>query len=173
MLLTDSYGSNGVFCWVANVPNVPRLKNFTIFYYSLTWLIILLNCYFVVKLICMLKIELQGEKELVQKYTSKLRLYPVVQIVSFVPATVNRIYGLANPYSPDDFTLTLIQLIFDSLTGLMFSIVYGFNASVKNALADCFCCKKNSGSQISESLETQQKSRNKSLTYLDDTILTE
>ncbi len=143
MLLTQTYGPSGVFCWIATQANTPGTKSLTIIYYTFTWLIILLNTFFVIKLILQLRDELKSEIELVDRYTRKLRLYPLVQIISYIPCTINRIYNLST--GGDNFYLMITQIIFDSLTGLMFSFVYGFNASVKKNLSECcvlLCCKK-------------------------------
>lgn len=160
-----------MFCWIATEVHSDSIKLMTILYYSITWLIIVLNCFFVVKVLTLLRKELQNEKELMDKYSSKLRLYPMVQIISFIPATVNRIYGMATGES--SFGLLLVQCIFDSLTGLMFSIVYGYNASVRNALGDCIrtlCCKKGQRGSV---MSNTQNNRSRSLTFIDDTLVTE
>jgi hypothetical protein len=132
-----------------------------------------------VKVIFLLKDELKNETDLVNKYTSKLRMYPIVQIVSYIPATVNKIYNLTTGNS--NFTLMLIQGIFDSLTGLMFALVYGFNSSVRASLCECFraiFCRNSDNRSDNRSsnginISFQNKERTRSLTYMDDTILTE
>ena len=74
----------------------------------------------------------------------------------------------------------MTQVVFDSLTGVMFSVVYGFNSSVKKAVGDCLktlCCDKTKQDERkrSESLNSVE-SRNKlskSLTHLDETLYTD
>lgn len=118
-----------------------------------------------------MKNELQNEHELIYKYTSKLRLYPIVQIISFIPATINRFHNLGS--NDQNFTLTLLQCIFDSLTGLMFAFVYGFTNTVRNSIGECFqniFCKKKiqqalsmSESEIDLSRESFQRNHNDSI----------
>jgi hypothetical protein len=66
---------------------------------------------------------------MINRYINKLQYYPIVQIICIFPATVNRImyYYFDHNYV---FWMSLIQIIFDSLTGLIFSIVFGFNPNV-------------------------------------------
>jgi hypothetical protein len=169
VLFTQTYGPSGVFCWIATQANTPGTKSLTIIYYIFTWSIILLNSFFVIKLILQLRDELKCEKELVDKYTRKLRLYPLVQIVSYIPCTINRIYNLSS--GGDNFYLMMSQIILDSLTGLMFSFVYGFNASVKKNLSECctlLCCKKKTAQK---EIEDKHRSRvSHSSTFLEESF---
>jgi hypothetical protein len=72
---------------------------------------------------------------MVCRYINKLKLYPIIQIVSIIPATINRVlYYFFD--KKDLFWLAVIQIIFDSLTGLIFSIVYGFNPNVRKIIYD-------------------------------------
>ncbi len=175
MYFLGLYGPAGTFCWIAVGQYSDASNIATIVYYSLSWLIILLNGYFVIKVILTLRRDFKSEEDLVKKYTNKLKLYPLVQVISFIPATVNRVYNLID--NRENFYLLLIQGIFDALTGLMFAFVFGFNYQVRKSLGDCFaglCCKRkrvnNERDYINNPLD---KARTKSLTYLDDTILTD
>ncbi len=159
-----------MFCWIATQANTSTTKTLTTIYYCFTWLIILLNTFFVVKVILLLKKELRSERDLVDKYTRKLRLYPLVQIVSYIPATVNRIYNLSS--GRDNFSLMMIQIIFDSLTGLMFSVVYGINASVTKAVCECcesLCCKKKHIVQDASDMQSRNRHSHNS-TFIDETF---
>ena len=132
-----------------------------------------MNCYYVLGVILILRRELKSEEELVRKYTNRLKWYPLVQVISFMPATINRVYNLAT--NQENFGLLLIQGIFDSLTGLMFALVFGFNSSVKKSFCDCiklFCCKKRKVAEFdinNNSTETISKSP----TYLETALSTE
>ncbi len=181
MIGTKTYGPSGMFCWIATemMLNSPGVKTLTIVYYSITWMTILLNCIFVIKVILLLREELKNEQELIDKYTSKLRWYPIIQIISYIPATVNRIYGLST--GRENFWLMLFQNTFDSLTGVMFALVYGLNASVKNTVRDSLrglCGRK--VKQRKESTISDDRNENtltdipnrlsKSLTFLDESF---
>jgi hypothetical protein len=128
----------------------------------LCWIILSLNIYFVARLVCLLRKELQDDEELINRYTSKLKWYPLIQIISLLPATISRLYYLAT--RDNNFYLVLIQCIFDSLTGLMFSLVYGFNPSVRAALVEL--CRKFAGTyrtRTESSGSTKGKSRDLTL----------
>jgi hypothetical protein len=123
--------------------------------------------------------ELKNEQELIDKYTNKLKWYPIVQIISYIPCTINRIYGLATPN--ENFWIMLLQGIFDSLTGLMFAMVYGMNASVKNTVHE-FLMKILGGNRVKprkESINSEDMEGNltdipnrlsKSITFLDESF---
>jgi hypothetical protein len=169
--MTDNYGPSGVFCWIATQENTPATNTLTIIYYTFTWVVIILNSYFVLKVIWVLQQELGTEQQLIDKYTRKLRSYPIVQIVSYIPATINRIYNLS--YCTENFELMMIQIIFDSITGLMYCFVFGFNNSVKKAVGEfcrSFFCKKN----VDQSIETEEKLQSRlsnNSTFIDETII--
>jgi hypothetical protein len=134
--MTGHNGPSGFICFIALFDYNPKEMAYTIIFYAWTWLIILFNCFFIIKVMNLLKSELKDDQNLVDKYSNKLKLYPLVQIISFIPATINRIYNMCT--NNDNFTLTLIQCIFDNSDGLMFAFVYGFNNTVRGAISDSF-----------------------------------
>jgi len=116
---------------------------------------------------------------MIGRYINKLKLYPMIQIISLVPATINRIISLA--FHKEIYVLMMIQVIFDSLTGLIFSIVYGFNPNVRTIVYDFFtgfCRKKNAVDDIdnslndSDSIDHPNRFRNDSIKMYDDNIIT-
>lgn len=173
-MLSETYGPGGAFCWIAVEANTRGTQILIIIYYCLTWTIIVLNCFFVIKVIFLLKKELKNEETLISKYISKLKWYPVVQILSYIPCTVNRIYNLTS--GQENFTISISQVIADSLTGLMFSLVYGLNSSVRQAIGEClgnlFNLNHRGGSSVSVSVsnEENQQQLSKTLTYIEDSI---
>jgi hypothetical protein len=146
-----------MWCWVAEEEAM-----ITACYYTLCWLIIILNCYFVCRLVCLLKKELKNDLDLVDKYINKLKWFPLVQIISLLPASIARLHWLIS--GEPNFYLILCQSVFDALTGLMFSLVYGFNPTVRVALSEL--CQKITGTYKprKESYDTfNNRSRNISL----------
>jgi len=107
---------------------------------------IIINCFFLIKVIATVKklINQESDKEMVDRVTYKLKWYPIIQIICFVPATINRVYDYLT--GNESFILTLIQAIFDYSSGFLFAIVYGLNHTIIDYLRDClsicFCCKK-------------------------------
>lgn len=103
----------------------------------------------------------------------------MIQIISLVPATINRIISLCG--KDDIFWLMVIQIIFDSLTGLIFSIVYGFNPNVRTIVYDFFhglCTKRPNEDQINNNLDDSvsidhpNRFRSDSIKMYDDNIIT-
>lgn len=81
--------------------------------------------------------KLNIQDEVIDKYISKLKLFPIIQILSVIPATVNRIIAMTMD-GKIIFELMILQIICDSLTGLVYSIIYGFNPNVKSIINDFF-----------------------------------
>jgi len=139
-----------------------------IFYYSFAWVMIIINCFFFFKVITKVRREVNhaSDLDLVQKVTSKLKWYPIIQIICLIPGTINRTYDMLT--DEQSFELTLIQAIFDYLSGFLFAIVYGLNPSLKNAIYKCIrfcCCKKTRTSFLSEDLNVSKDSfKTRSLT---------
>jgi hypothetical protein len=170
----SKFGPAGVWCWIQSENN----KSFQIAYYSLTWVVVFLNLIFVSLLIWNLR-QLNCNDDMIGRYINKLKLYPMIQIISLVPATVNRIITLCE--KEEVFWLMVIQIVFDSLTGLIFSIVYGFNPNVRTIVYDYFkgfCTKNLSEDQIendlddSVSIDHPNRFRNNSIKMYDDNIIT-
>lgn len=117
---------------------------------------------------------------MIGRYINKLKLYPLIQIISLVPATINRIICLCG--KEEVFWLMVIQIVFDSLTGLIFSLVYGFNPNVRTIVYDFFqgfcCAKKPNEDEISNNLDDSvsidhpNRFRSDSIKMYDDNIIT-
>lgn len=131
------------------------------------------NCFFFIKVIYKVKRDLNSssDAEIVNKFTTKLKWYPIVQIICLLPGTINRIYNFSTQH--EVFVLTLIQALFDFSSGFFFAIVYGLNPTIRNAICSCFrvcfCRKKKRTSRISEELNISGES-NYSLTDKNKTI---
>jgi hypothetical protein len=172
---------SGTWCWIDSEgegTDHTAMSLMSVFY-SIVWILIFLNIFFIYKLIQLLKIELQNEKELISKYTNKLKWYPALQIITFFPASLNRLIEAISGNSY--YTLTVIQVIFDTSSGLFFSLIYGFNPQVQKALKDTFhriFSKRRASNSINESNEVSmdsqgRKKRSSSLSYLDEAMLSD
>ena len=168
---------------INNANNHPLLtKILVIFFYSLAWILIVINSFFFFKVITKIRKEINHEEDLVlvEKFTSKLKWYPIVQIICLIPGTINRIYNMCT--DQNNFELTLLQAIFDYLSGFLFAIVYGFNSSIKKAIYKCLfmlcCCFKEEKTtkiirqrDIDELDQTNKESfGNQSCTFRDQTL---
>ena len=171
------FGRAGVWCWIKESEDNGS-KDLQIAYYIITWFIVILNTIFVVLLIWNLK-KIDYSDEMINRYVNKLKLYPIIQIISLIPATVNRIICLARE-GEQIFVLVIIQVIFDSLTGLIFSFVYGFNPNVRTIIFDfCtnLCGKKKNENEIenglneSDSFDHPNRYRSDSIKIYDDHMI--
>ena len=137
-------------------------KLLLIIFYSICWFTVILNIYFFARTKCLLKKELGDDLDLINRYISKLKWFHIVQIMSLLPVTVNKLYYLTS--NDKNFILSIIQGIFDGLTGLFFSLLYMNHPSVKNAINELFSKTfKNRNSinitEVSFVSETENKSR--------------
>jgi len=149
-------------------------------FYTFAWILIILNTFFFFKVIAKIRKEVnsRSDRERVDKITSKLKWYPIVQIVCIIPGTINRIYNLV--LEDDSFILTLLQAIFDYSSGFLFALVYGLNPTIIKAIKELFskcfpcCCKdkKSTKSLITVNDETSQNSFNISYSNINAKRLT-
>jgi len=133
---------------------------------------IIINCFFLIKVIATVKklINQESDKEMVDRVTYKLKWYPIIQIICFVPATINRV----NDYltGNESFILTLIQTIFDYSSGFLFAIAYGLNHTIIDYLSDCLsiccCCikKKEKDKSIKETDYNDKSMENQNLSFI-------
>ena len=82
------------------------------------------------------------EKELIIRVTSRLNLFPIVQIICLLPSTINRfleIFDLNSIYF-DYFVVILINSM-----GILYGIIYCLNPNVRDKIRLVFkisCCLK-------------------------------
>lgn len=125
-LIQDDYAKSFGWCWVRSN---SFISEFVLFYIPL-WIVIAGNCYFYIYIILKTKklIEnIQGNFESL----NKLKLYPLVCLICYVPITINRILEY---YYTLDFQLVMVGGIVCCSQGLLNSIIYGLNRSTKNIL---------------------------------------
>lgn len=149
-LYYDKFEMAGAWCWVSK-------GSLSIVYIVISWFITLLNVIFIILLIRLLRNELPDEPQLVNRYIRRLIWFPVVQMFSLIPFTINVI--LIGNHSKDFYWLSVFQIITDCITGLAFAFVYGMNPGVYDTAKRClfkslytiFCCNKNNdGANIYE-----------------------
>lgn len=145
--LAKFFGHSGFWCYIKS-DNDPNSITFFIINFTIIWLCILANCVFYIIVIRFIKqniIEDQSQTNR-KKYIYSLISYFVIQIICILPATINRLYQLVNKENLQ--SLQIMQSVFDCSQGLLYSIVYGLNPTVKEAikssLQNCFKNKNNS-----------------------------
>lgn len=125
---------------------------YCLIYYSMTWIVVIYNIYCITMLILNIK-KLRIDGISFNKYTIKLIWYPMIQIVSYIPSTVNIAIELITKNEEDiPHALVIIEILFDSLNGFLYCIVFGYNKEIIRYLATtcCHCFKQTS---INESIE--------------------
>ena len=109
------------------------------------------NIYFTIKLIQILREDLGENNQLMFKYSARLKWFPIIQIICFLPNTICRILHFN---SKGFFAFEIIRAVTESSSGFIFSIVYAYNPIIKKKIADLFCCNK----RKNKKLELNEKS---------------
>ena len=161
VLYFKGFGKSGAWCWLKIEDKSENKIIFVIISYGCMWIFIILNLYFIIKVILTLKSNQKSEEEkiLVDKIIKKLRLYPIIMIICIVPATINRLYNLSN--NQEIAILFYIQTFFDSLQGLLFAIIFGIDSSIKEVIKQfCSTLFKNKSSTYTTEKSNESESRN-------------
>ena len=156
-LFNNSYGPAGAWCWL----NTKNLDNtmawlWSLFIYIFNWVNIIFNIFAVSKSLIYFKVrtfELKEDKleevNFLKNFCIVLKFFPIILIICWLPATVNRLYLFA---SGDENTfLYTIHAFFSSLTGFLNCLVYSYY--YKNLIKMWFCGKRVNGDSAQEGLE--------------------
>lgn len=107
---------------------------FFIFYIPL-WIVVAFNLYVYWLIYNGLAPLLQGPSDASTKgmlrVVDRLKYYPMILIVCWTFATINRIYDSIHPRNPS-LGLIMMQTIFQTLQGFFNAMVYGLTPSVRN-----------------------------------------
>jgi hypothetical protein len=135
-LVCDFLGPSGKWCWINTVTNDKFGNAYGFIIYIIIWISIFAELIFTCSIIRFLNKTYAGERlAIVSRFMNKLITYPIINIVCFIPATINRIIFLIFGYIP---VFQLFALIFLTLQGFAYAITYGFNPQVRNALYTTF-----------------------------------
>jgi len=146
ILFTDTFGPTGGWCWVdVYRNNQPLIHKLILFYYCANWFFIILNTFFIFKVICVLNNEdnLTPKRVYLLSVYQILKWFPIVQIICILPSTVNRLFNVFN--KQPEFPLLILQTVFGSTIGLGYFLIYLRIPVVKNSLKVFYnkiCCKK-------------------------------
>lgn len=142
-LFFNGYGPAGAWCWL----NTKNLENHAAWVWSLiiyifNWINIAFNIYAVSKSISYFKIRTFEVKEdnleeanFLKNFCIVLKFFPIILIVCWLPATVNRIYLFIS--GNENTFLYSIHALFSNLTGFLNCIVYSYY--YKNLIKLWFC----------------------------------
>lgn len=76
------------------------------------------------------------EKEKTKRQLSRLRWYPIIFVVLYIPATINRFYNWAS--QDDIFFLYLLQVLTAPAVGFVNSIAYGLDTESRHRIGNFF-----------------------------------
>lgn len=163
----DHYGDSGAWCWIDNSDTGHALRYLT--FYLWLWIGFGTICFFYYQIalalaslttspsddagccggLCrIMKVVFRGdpdgeygpELERIRGILTRLCLYPLVMVLCWSFASVDR---LQHSFSPDDpsIMLTYLHLIFANLNGFVNAVVYGFNETLRGDLKS-LCCNQ-------------------------------
>mmetsp|Transcript_42502 Transcript_42502/g.104185 ORF Transcript_42502/g.104185 Transcript_42502/m.104185 type:complete len:314 (-) Transcript_42502:192-1133(-) len=140
--MDNAYGPAGAWCWIVRRKDYWRYITF----YVPLWLVFGFNLTLYTRLIIKLRkmFQMAGAHEQDRKDVTlfwRLGLYPVILIVCWSAASINRIHDSINPNSPITW-LTAIQITMSQATGVFNCLAYGLNANVREKLLNL--CNKTS-----------------------------
>jgi hypothetical protein len=144
-LITQSYGYAGAWCWL----NTKDLEDTNAWIWSLCiyifhWSNIIFSIFAVFKSIRYFKIRAfevvednQEQSNFLKNFCIVLKFFPIILIICWVPATINRIYlfatGIENTF------LYTIHAFFTSMLGFLNALVYSYY--YKSHLKSCLMAK--------------------------------
>lgn len=136
---TKAYGPASVWCWISKQATGGNALRFVTFFvpFYISWLLILV-LYFWTHNVAYKSFQhmRDEEKEKSQRQIARLRAYPIIFVILYIPATVNRIYNWAS--NDDIFFLFILQVLTAPAVGFVNSIAYGMDTEIRNFVANSF-----------------------------------
>lgn len=157
IIISKTYGKNGVWCWVdANVLPEYSIK-LIFFYYFIIWYLIAICFYLVYQLVITLNtiskyLNTFKFERIINIYT-KVKIYPLLLSIFLIPGTVNRLFEIYNGRT--FFIIVLIQSVSESCEGIIVALVFLNTPYLREAIKLCinrmfscsFCRKKKISAQ--------------------------
>jgi hypothetical protein len=143
---SDMIGPSGNWCWINTSEQDTKAYVYVMIVYGIMWLMFFISVFLIVKVVHFLRnlYISQNEKELIIKYTSKLRIFPLIQMLTLIPCTIQRSLDFFGIKIWDWSEYLIIILI--SSQGFLYAIVYGFNPKVRNIVSQFvqkfICCRE-------------------------------
>eukprot|EP01138_Halocafeteria_seosinensis_P009201 gb/GECG01009403.1/.p1 GENE.gb/GECG01009403.1/~~gb/GECG01009403.1/.p1 ORF type:complete len:438 (+),score=38.00 gb/GECG01009403.1/:1-1314(+) len=131
------FGPAGAWCWINKDEQGWRWGQF----FAPLWLAIIFNAVVYIMIIRKIKgfhrVTAAVDEESAQamlNIVKRLRFYPLILVVVWIMATVNRIVEEAK--NEEVYALFFLQKIFSSTQGLLNAFAYGFSSGVREAIRD-------------------------------------
>lgn len=134
--LTKSYGKNLSWCWIKQNSDIDSkfFERYFLFFIPL-WLLVIINALLYIKISKRLKIsnDSDGSHRLLNK---KLKFYPLVLIVCFLPLTVESCLRYENLefIEKNEFVISIVVGFIRGFYGFANAFVYGFTKKVRKTL---------------------------------------
>lgn len=142
--ITGIIGYSGYWCWMDMTTNFNVARIIYIMAFSFFWSLFFVSFYFIRNVIIFLEKNYtdKTEKEIIYKYIKKIRLYPMIQVMCMIPCTLNRFIQL---FGQHFIIFDYLIVIFFSIQGFLYALVFGFNPFIKDRLKEffqkyCNCC---------------------------------
>jgi hypothetical protein len=127
-------GRNNVWCGIS-LDHENKGFTLTIAYYTAAWVIIVVNILYYFKTKSLLIKEIGDDEELIDRYTKRLRWFPIIQAITLFPGFVNKLlYFIFDEYFLYGY---VVRAVFDGLSGTFNAILYLSHPSVRISLFDC------------------------------------
>jgi len=137
------------------------------FFYVFIWSLIVLNLYFIFKIIYILENNMNEKNKEHMENLLVMRWYPITQVICNIPATIHRVYNLIS--GQDNFVMGILQAVFDSIIGIVICVIFLLSPEIRKSYLSCFrkffARKK---IHIEEYIEDSQNSSNASNCRDDD-----
>jgi hypothetical protein len=166
----DTFGVAGKWCWINTYNPTTSVYIFCIVIYITYWVLIIANLvltFMVSRKLSSMSVN-RAEKDVIRRLVFKILRYPVIQFICLLPPTINKIIDATS--GGHNFILWVVHIIFIALQGFFYSIAYGYNRLILNAISELikrvFCCVK---TLPEEEEYSEQNSLNK--TYDDTTLM--
>ena len=130
ILLTKSYGSSLVFCWI-NIYTLYRknqIKKVVLNYYITIWLLLFMDLFFIIKVKLMMK-----KNKIKNEIYDHLIKYPIILIIFSIPGTFNMLYRIMLNKNDVNFMLFL-QVICESCFGIAINIYFITSPWIKQSI---------------------------------------
>lgn len=144
-LFSNSYGPAGAWCWM-NTKNHENVSAWiwSLIIYIFIWGNIIFNIIAIIKSLRYFKIRTfeveeknNEEADFLKNFCIVLKFFPIILVICWLPATINRIYLFAS--HKENTGLYATQAFFSNLTGFLNCTVYSY---YYKTLIKLFCCKK-------------------------------
>ena len=149
---TNSYAFIGGSCGIADNRYMTNIFRY-LFFNAFIWIVIIFISFAYWKIIRIVRSEIDIVDEMTEEgraLVKKLRLYPIAMVITYTPLTIVRILqSISSDLCPVWFNM--LAYAFSMSNGLLNSIIYGFNGSVKKAILENFSVFSKGKSTILES----------------------